>query len=199
MLTPFVRRAQPPHEANQAAKESISEGKYPRRGLEKYELMQPVLNERAAIGFLTCLESQLVFPDGQRANDSHPGLKNDNYDRSQVDNAKVEISDPVPFQGQSGEDKQQANNHKTNEQNVKHQNCVGSEQIKGRVSYRHLVHVSFGAAEKSQAARDTEFQYNSKYQEARSKYHQDRRQQLVEGQGALSEPAWHSDNGYCVG
>ena len=45
----------------------------------------------------------------------------------------------MPFQGQPGENKKQANDYKANEQNVKNQNRIGKKQIKGRVCHRHLV------------------------------------------------------------
>ena len=120
---------QKPTEQHQPTKSGIAGNKDPRRRLKIQELVQPMGYERTIVNSLTCPRPQTHFPGCERANETKPGLQNDNPDCNQVHTTEPHISHPLPLQKKACINQHQPENDKSHEQHMRNKYRVSGKRI----------------------------------------------------------------------
>ncbi len=87
-----------------------------------------MLDKRTGISCFTRFLPQVVVPDRERADNTQPGLDDDDANGAKMYETKPRIPGPAPLPDKAGDNEYQAENHKGDKQGVNNQQPVGGKQ-----------------------------------------------------------------------
>ena len=126
-------RKVPPGSEHEQGKHAVSGNEDPRRRVVIEQLLEPVLDEAAAIRRVAGARTQPHFQGGQRTREAEPGLGDDDSYSRHMSDAKPSVVHPIPALEIACDDDQQPYNDKRHDADVNHQHSVGEQQAKRRV------------------------------------------------------------------
>src|SRR5215472_1738897 len=107
-------RDEPERRRHRDGEPGVEGNEDPRRPGEENQAMHPVPYEVGRITGLACAHSQDVFQPGEGTNNSKQSLRQNQSDRSEVKYAKPEIPRPPGPEGRANQNRDEAEDHKSN-------------------------------------------------------------------------------------
>lgn len=132
------RRKVPPGGEHEHGKRGVDNDEHPGRRTVVEQLLEPVIDEAAAIRRLAGLRTQGHFQRGKGTNETQPGLADYDRDSRQVGRPEPEIVYPVPVFAIAYDDKRQSADNECSNAGVDDQHGIREQQAERRIEQHEL-------------------------------------------------------------